>query len=204
MTPIPIILAVEDRLSEVVARKILKQTRKHYTVSMCLRKGGFGYLKSKINSFNDAAKGIPFFVLTDQDRGCPPDKIASWMSQGCHPNMIFRIAVMEVESWVMAHRDAFAKFLSIPLSRIPQNTDSVADPKQLLISLARRSRSRKLKEDLVPPKGATSKQGPNYNNCLAQFVMDRWDVHTARSRSESLDRAFAHLQRFEPIYSQRQ
>lgn len=204
MTPIPIMLAVEDRLSEVVARKILQETRKNYTVDTCLIGGGFGYLKSRINSFNKVAQRIPFFVLTDQDSGCPPGKIASWMPQRCHPNMIFRIAVMEVESWVMAHRNAFANFLSIPLSIIPPNTDSVDDPKRLLISLAKRSRLRRLKADLVPPSGATSKQGPNYNDCLAQFIWDNWDVHIARSCSESLDRAFARLQRFEPIYSKKQ
>jgi|GEM_PF-6916022 len=77
MKDIYITIAVEDYLSEVVARKLLEQTNKNYRVSKCLCSNGQGYLKSKINSFNQAAKHIPFFVLTDQDRGCPPTIISS-------------------------------------------------------------------------------------------------------------------------------
>jgi len=64
MKEINLTLAVEDVLSEVVARKLIEQTQKKYRVVQCLRKGGFGYLKSKINTFNKAAGGAPFFLLT--------------------------------------------------------------------------------------------------------------------------------------------
>jgi len=113
MSDIYITLAVEDSLSEVVARTILRQSDKKYYVSNCLGKKGFGYLKSKIKAFNKASQKLPFFVLTDQDNGCPPDKIDSWLGVIPHSNLIFRIAVMEIESWVMADREAIAKYLSI-------------------------------------------------------------------------------------------
>jgi len=201
MNTIYLMLAVEDVLSEMVARKLVEQSQKNYWVTQCLRKGGFGYLKSKINAFNKAASGVPFFVLTDQDsiNECPPDKIANWLNQPRNPNLIFRIAVMEVESWVMADRKAFTKFLSIPLNRVPQDTDSIPDPKEFLISLARKSRSSRLRADLVPPHGATSKQGPDYNNQLTRFVMGDWDVHAARNNSKSLNRAFMRLEEFKPV-----
>ncbi|MEA3415380.1 MAG: hypothetical protein U9R02_04360 [Thermodesulfobacteriota bacterium] len=204
MKEIHLTLAVEDVLSEVVTRKLIEQTQKNYRVTQCLRKGGFGYLKSKINAFNKAASGFPFFVLTDQDsiNECPPDKIANWLNQPRNLNMIFRIAVMEVESWVMADRKAFAKFLSIPLTRIPQDTDSIPDPKEFLISLARKSRSSRLRADLVPSRGATSKQGPDYNSHLTRFVRKNWDAHTARNNSESLNKAFMRLEAFTPVTPQ--
>ncbi len=198
MSEIHIILAVEDQLSETVARKMLKQGGQPFVVTQCLSRGGFGYLKSKINAFNYAAKGMPFFVLTDQDSGCPPDKIADWLGREIHPNMIFRIAVMEVESWVMAHRDAFADFLGVPGHRIPDNTDTIADPKQFLISLARRSRFSRLRQDLVPGDGSTSVQGPDYNGRLCGFVEEHWSIHQARRHSESLNRAFVRLRDFRP------
>jgi len=50
MKEIYLTLAVEDILSEVVARKLIEQTQKKYRVTQCLRKGGAGYLKSKINA----------------------------------------------------------------------------------------------------------------------------------------------------------
>ena len=201
MKEIHLTLAVEHVLSEVIARKLIEQTQKNYWVTQCLRKGGFGYLKSKINAFNKAAGGVSFFVLTDQDsiNECPPDKIANWLNQPCNPNLIFCIAVMEVESWVIADREAFARFLSISLTRIPQDTDSILDPKEFLISLARKSRSSRLRADLVPPHGATSKQGPNYNNQLARFVRENWDARSARDNSKSLNRAFMRLEEFKPV-----
>lgn len=205
MNEIHITLAVEDSLSEVVAKKLLMQTQRKYRVIQCLGKNGFGYLKSKINAFNQAAKGMPFFVLTDQDstEDCPPSKISKWMNQPCNPNLIFRVAVMEIESWVMADRTAFAEFLSIPLNKLPQKTDSIKDPKQFLLSLAKKSRYGKLKADLVPQPGSTAKVGPDYNNRLIQFVQKEWNTHQASQNSESLAKTLKRLREFNPVYKKR-
>ena len=46
---IPIVIAVEDDLSEAVLRVILKQSTRPYEVSNCLGRQGSGYLKKKIN-----------------------------------------------------------------------------------------------------------------------------------------------------------
>jgi hypothetical protein len=180
MNVIYIILAVEDSLSEVVARKILWQSDKKYHVTNCLGKKGFGYLKSKIKAFNKAAQKLPFFVLTDQDSGCPPEKITNWLNCTPHSNLIFRIAVMEIESWVMADRKAIAKYLSISVDNFPHQIDEIADPKQFLISKAKKSKKRNLKEDIVPRKGSTAKIGPNYNACLSDFINSNWDVHQGK------------------------
>ena len=141
MRELYITLAVEDYLSEAVARKLLDQVNPNYRVSQCLCKGGQGYLQSKINNFNQAAQFIPFFVLTDQDRGCPPEKIFQWLKQEPSRYFIFRIAVMEIESWVMAHREAFAEFMAVSPDRVPKNPDELDDPKRCLLSLAAHSRS---------------------------------------------------------------
>ena len=196
MTNIYITLAVEDSLSEAVAKKILYQSVKNYQVTKCLCRGGYGYLKSKINAFNQAAKAMPFFVLTDQDKGCPPEKIEGWLQHKANSNLMFRIAVMEVESWVMAHRKAFAKFISVPVTRIPNNTDEIENPKQYLLSLVRKSRSRRLRDDIVPRPGSTAKIGPDYNARLSEFIRYKWDVYEAKKISESLNRAFLRIQEF--------
>ena len=196
MTNIYITLAVEDSLSEAVAKKILDQSDKNYQVTKCLCRGGYGYLKSRINAFNQAAKAIPFFVLTDQDKGCPPEKIEEWLQHKANSNLIFRIAVMEVESWVMAHRKAFAKFISVPVTRIPNNTDEIDNPKQYLLSLVRKSRSRRLRDDIVPRPGSTAKIGPDYNARLSEFIRYKWDACEAKKNSESLNRAFQRIQEF--------
>jgi hypothetical protein len=196
MTEIYITLAVEDYLSEIVARKLLEQIDPAYRISQCLCKGGQGYLKSRIHSFNQAAEFIPFFVLTDQDRGCPPMKISNWLTQKISKNFLFRIAVMEIESWVMADREGFAKFISISIDHIPQRTDDLEDPKRYLLSLVSRSRSGRLRADIIPSRGSTATVGPDYNNRLSQFIQNHWNVFEAQKNSESLRRAVLRIKEF--------
>lgn len=203
MEAIYITLAVEDVLSEAVARKLLMQSDRNYQVSQCLCRGGFGYLKSRINAFNQAARILPFFVLTDQDSGCPPEKIAAWLKQKPSANLIFRTAVMEIESWIMAHREAFAQFISVSQNRVPDNTDEIKRPKEFLLSLARKSRSKRLREDIVPSPGSTAQVGPDYNNRLSQFVCEQWDVRKAAKHSESLSRAFSRIREFRPLWCEK-
>lgn len=199
MRDIYIALAVEDSLSEAVARKMLHQSDNNYCIVNCLGRKGFGYLKTKINAFNKASRSLPFFILTDQDFGCPPKKISCWLSCKPHSNLIFRIAVMEIESWVMADRLAFSEFLSISSANLPYNMDEILDPKNFLLTKAKKSRNRRLKEDIVPRPGSTAKIGPNYNACLSDFIKKNWDVHRAIKFSESLNRAFKKIQEFQKI-----
>ena len=78
--PIPILLAVEDDLSEAVLRKILTQSNRPYAVGTCYNHGGYGYIRKLIQGLNNAARGTPFLVLTDLDRvQCPPELITAWL-----------------------------------------------------------------------------------------------------------------------------
>lgn len=190
------ILAVEGLLDEAVAVKILKHFK--IEVSQTLGREGQGFLKKKAQKLNQVAKQCPVLILTDQDSPaqCPPELIRSWVKGEQSSNLLLRVAVMEVESWVMADRSRFADFLSIPLHRVPQETDAIPQPKKCLVSLARLSRKKNLQEDLVPAPGATSKVGPNYNSRLGEFVRDLWSVNAAAAASPSLARTLARLDRF--------
>ena len=96
MTDIPINLAVEDALSEAVLQEILKQSQQCFAVGCCYRKGGNVYLKKILPGLNNAAKGMPHFVLTDLDQAdCPLAIISEWLTQPKHPNLLFRVAVRE-------------------------------------------------------------------------------------------------------------
>lgn len=71
---IPIYLAVEDELSEWVARRILSARPIDYAVGAVYGRSGYGYLKKQAAAFNNAAKRCPFLLLTDLDQhACPPD-----------------------------------------------------------------------------------------------------------------------------------
>lgn len=199
---IPINLAVEDVLSEMVLRAILHQSSRCYEVGICYQKHGFGYLKKNIMGFNNAAKGIPYLVLTDLDRiECAPVLINEWLPHGKHENLIFRIAVREVESWLLAHKTTFASFLGISRSLIPDNPDEIAFPKRKIIEIASKSRRREIRESIVPAPGSTAKKGPAYNATLISFVYNFWNVNEAKSNSPSLKRAFEDIMNFNPVYN---
>ncbi|HIK15203.1 MAG TPA: hypothetical protein IGS53_07960 [Leptolyngbyaceae cyanobacterium M33_DOE_097] len=201
MTDIPINLAVEDALSEAVLRSMLNQSRRPFTVGNCLSRGGYGYLKKIIPGINHAAKGMPYLVLTDLDNAdCPLAIISSWLSQPKHPNLIFRVAIIEVEAWLLAHREAFSEFLGISANSIPSNVDEIPDPKQLLINLARKSPRRSVRDAIVPAPGSTAKIGKDYNGQLIQFVQQSWQVDSAKINSQSLQRAMNAIMSFEPIW----
>jgi hypothetical protein len=197
--PIPINLVVEDVLSEAVLRTILRQLRRRYAVGTCFSQGGFGYIRKTIRGFNNAAKGTPFLVLTDLDKTeCPPVLINEWLSDPKHPNLLFRVAVREVEAWILAHREAFAKFVGIRKESIPQDLDTIDDPKQLLINLASKSRYRELREAIVPPSGSTAKVGPDYNGRLITFVKNYWKAQVAMRYSPSLHGTMDAVTKFKP------
>jgi len=200
MNEIPINLVVEDSLSEAVLRKLLEVSGKRFAVGACYGHGGFGYIKSRIMGFNNAAKGTPFLVLTDLDKSdCPPVLINEWFSGQKNHNLIFRIAVREVESWLLADRNGFAKFIRIRETLIPADVENIGDPKQFLIDLVRKSPKTTLKNDIIPRERSTAKTGPNYNGRLVDFVYHGWNIRTAQRNSHSLDKTVAALSKFIPV-----
>ena len=187
-----VILAVEDSLSDAVSTKILRHfgIRIHVRIPNTYR--GNTYLRRRAPELNRSAKGPSYvFMFTDLDspRSCAPELIQSWVNAPLNPGFFLRVAVMEIESWIMADRDAMAAFLSIPVDRIPGTPDDIPNPKEFLVSLARGSRKKSLREQLVPPKRAvTARVGPEYNSSLGQFVRDDWSLERAAEVSPSLKR----------------
>ena len=188
-----VVLAVEDRLSDAVATKILEK----FDVEIVKRIGykGKSDLERKTLELNRAANGITVFMLTDLDspRVCPSRLIQSWVKGTLNPRFFFRVAVMEVESWIMADRIGFAAFLSIPSHQIPSPTDDILNPKEFLVSLARRSRKKTVREALVPMPSANFSVGIEYNTLLSEFVREHWDLERAATGSPSLKRTLDRL-----------
>jgi hypothetical protein len=198
---IPIYIAIEDALSESVVRKLLRECGRNYVISLIYPARGFGYLRANIVAFNNVARVIPFLLLTDLDQiECAPILINNWLAENKHHNLIFRVAVREVESWLMADRKNLVNFLGISNSHIPSSPEEVDDPKKILINAAKRSKKKKLKRDIVPPEGSPRIQGPNYNERLKEYIENHWRPEIARQKSDSLDRAMKALDEFEPVW----
>lgn len=189
-------LITEDSLSEVVAKKILCETMGERWVAMCLH-WNKDKIASRIHEINQAAQGQVYFVLTDQDTldRCPPTAIRE-MREQLHRNLLYRFAVMEVESWVMADRESLSRFLLVAKNKIQNNTDQIQNPKEYLIGLAKKSRSSKIRNEMTPGKNTTRKVGAYYNERLIDFVSNHWNVNEAIQNSSSLGRTVDRLRAF--------
>src|SRR5215212_5511441 len=100
------IIAVEDPLSEAITRKLFAELRPDLRITSLLGNRGNTYLRAKARELNRVAAKIPVFLLTDLDSpaACPPGVIAEWVGGEPAPQFMFRVAVIEVESWVLADR----------------------------------------------------------------------------------------------------
>lgn len=182
---------VEDVLSDAAVRRIVSACWPEWTgqvVSSICR--GNAALRARMPKVKQSAERLPSFVLTDLDlKTCPSELISEWLNPPFPRNLIFRVAVREVEAWILADTDGCADFLGVSRARIPRNPEGEQDPKQTLINIARRSRKRLIKEGIAP-QSSIAPVGPAYNLLLCQFVDSVWNLKTACGNARSLDRAF--------------
>lgn len=162
-------------------------------------KNGKHFLRQRLNGYNQAAHRAPWVVLVDlnHDADCAPPLRSSWLPRPA-PNICFRVAVREIEAWLLADRDRFSAFFSIAASRIPANPEAEPEPKRRVVELARWSRRRAIREDMVPRPGSGRVVGPAYASRLIEFVADvadGWRPHVAARSSDSLDRCLRCLWR---------
>lgn len=190
------ILAVEDGISEAVCRRLLSVSRPECDVRAVVGLRGYGPLRQRLPELNRSARALEVLLLTDLDTTypCPGALIDDWR-EGLTFNsrLLFRVAVHEVESWLLADRHSFAAGLRVPVERLPLEPDLVPDPKRLVVNLARGSRSPTIRADLVPAPGATSAVGPAYNPRMIDFVLNIWNPLQAAAHSPSLRRALERL-----------
>ena len=186
---IDVALATEDELSEAVGRRLLAETNGGLRPSLLFRQGGFGYLRTNVDKWCELALRVPVVLLTDLDKSrCPRRLLDQWLGKRTQPNdFIFRVAVRETESWLLADHVAIRQLVG-PRGRLPPNPDELPEPKSFLLKLASRA-NKEVRDDLVAQRGAISSQGIGYNTRLSIFVQNAWDPERAAQRSQSLSRA---------------
>ena len=193
-----ITLGVEDLLSESVARRLVSEYTPGAQITNVMGLQGNQFLRRQMRVFNEIARHRgPSIVFTDLDRpeSCPAELVRDWTSGlQVAPKLLMRVAVMEIEAWVIADRQSFAEWLGIATNVVSRNPDDIPDPKRELVDLARRSRKRELREALVMslPDGLF-RPGPGYNAYLGSFIAQLWKPETARVNSPSLNRAIRRI-----------
>ena len=183
-------LATEDELSEVVGQKLVNDAGAGLAVILALRRNGFGYLRSRMRNFCELSRQMPVLLLTDLDTAqCPMTLIGDWSRKNVVPDgLIFRVAVPQVESWLLADRESMARFFKVSVRRLPSNPDGLSNAKRILLQLASKA-PRRVREELLAVRGATAGQGLGYNTILSDFVRHQWHPARAATRSDSLSRA---------------
>jgi hypothetical protein len=167
-----------------------------FAESMAISCRGKGKIRKQISAYNNAAKYGHFFVITDLDNEyqCAPSLILDWLPRQRAGQLLFRVAVREIESWLLADRENFAAFFSISQHLVPLNPDNETDPKHLVISLAKRSRKREIRDAIIPIDDY-ARIGPGYNIQLQDYIQNIWNIDSARRNSQSLDRAIKALEK---------
>ena len=203
--PIPIHLAVEDDLSESLLRRVLKD-RRAYAVGPVFKRNGFGYLRKNTTAFNNMARVSPVLLLTDLDRQeCAPGLIREWLPCPRHSDFLFRVAVREIEAWVLAADKPFAGFLGIRKAISYPRPEELPDPKLELLKLAANWAKRDIRDGLVRRDPAGNlKQGPAYNSTLAAFIDSGWDPAVAAGKCSSFQKLLTALATLEADWRRRQ
>lgn len=186
--PVAVRIAVEGNLDEAVAERLI--TLCGGQPGKVSPKQGRPYVLEHIGGYNEGARyGGIWFALVDLDRdGCAPALVAETLPELAE-GMCFRVAVREVEAWLLADRVGFARWAGVRASLIPLDVESLAQPKERLVAIMRESRHRERQTAIVPRPGSGRTEGPDYSDVLTDFVATDWDVEAAASVAPSLDRA---------------
>ncbi len=192
---------VEDAPSAAVTTRIVGERNRGKRHKLLFHQGfpaltrGSGDLRKKCPAFlNMARSGIFTVAIADLDTTvCAEALVREWFAidptspLALPTEVVFRVAVREVESWIMADHKAWADYIEIAADNFSTTPDSLDDPKRHLLDVVRR-KGRKNRHKAMLPSG-TANIGPGYNNTLCRFVEEHWSPNRASQKSPSLRKA---------------
>ncbi len=205
MQPISVILVGEDAVTRAVGRRLLAYTCGSAVVVEREEPIRGGQIKQRIPQFNALAAFQPVVMILDADTNCPIDLLKSVLpEQEKHPRFFLRIAKDEAESWLLADREGFAKYLQIPLSCIPlfeaekkrfAEKGEIATPYKsslfIMKELAPLSKDKKLRIQFEV--NGTAQKSKEYNSAMMPFVEQHWNIDNALINSYTLRKAIERL-----------
>lgn len=155
---------------------------------------GKGYLDGKVAAWNVAARYAPWLVLRDLDHDAPcAPQLLKVLIPSPSALMRFRVPVRTVDAWLLADAERIAAFLSVRARDVPSDPDSLPQPKQTIVNLARKSRRKDIADDMVPAQGTSGAVGPAFASRMIEFARRSWRPEVAAVRSASLGKCIAAL-----------
>jgi hypothetical protein len=180
-------IAVEGLSDEAVVRRIVRDHGMRVKNVFGLR--GKHHLDQRLNAFNSAAKYGAWLVVRDLDHDAVcAAALARDRLPSPNSGMRFRIAVRALEAWLLADAEGIAAYFGVARHHVPHTPERISDPKAALIEVARRSRSRAIREDMLPSEGTTARVGPGFIARINEFASSDWSWERGAKRSESLGR----------------
>lgn len=180
-------LLVEGVTDEIVLRQALGALG--HNVGVVYGKRGIAYLRNRASGIAvRGGFGYRVVIVADSmDFAGSPCPGASSESLVTSPpaGTLVRLAVREIESWILGSRGELARFLRVPVGRIPMLSDEIGDPKQALVNLARLSATKRLREMMVPREHVSSVVGTGYVDAVSEFMNSRWNIDSASASSRS-------------------
>lgn len=189
--------AVEGLVDEAVLKRLIHELGA--IPGTIFGKNGKTRLMQQVAAYSHAARHTPWVVLMDLDRDadCASTLRNRLLSEPA-PALCFRIAVRAIEAWLLADRERFAEFFGIALSKVPRHPEALPDPKRAVVDLARSSRRKEIRQDLVPRQASGRTVGPAYTSHLLAYIQDvqnGWRPAIAAEGAQSLQRALRCLER---------
>jgi hypothetical protein len=194
VSPVVVSAAVEGDVDEAVLRKLVAYMGGQ--LGPVYGKEGKAALRQRLRGYNNAARHAPWVVLVDLDGDfvCAPLLRAAWLSTPAR-RLCFRVAVRQVEAWLLADAETIASFLSVSRGHVPLQPEALSNAKLAMVGLARRSRRRDIRTDMVPREGADRTVGPAYTSRIIEYAEQHWRPAVAAANASSLRRAMECVQR---------
>jgi len=199
MSPIEVDYVGEGRSDDIIARRMILAANGVPGTSYRRPLSGTGKdsLDARLRGLN---KGTlfrnPVLALRDldDDAACAPALLAVLLPDK-NPKMLLRVCVNQVESWLMADKEAYARFCGVPLRHIPDSPETVGNPKALIQSLGESGKAIKLHRHFIRLKRTGVPMWGMLGEWHAEFAQKYWDPMRAAgsNRSPSLVRALARL-----------
>lgn len=184
-------IAVEGRSEVIFLRSLFY--RLGVSVGTVYGQKGIDHFKQQAAGFAVRGRYSPILLLADfcdLHSDCIVQAVRELVPDP-PPLAHVRLAVRELESWVLASRSRVALYFGVSLAHVPTDPDELDDPKLSLVNLARRSPYRRRGSMFVPVPGHSGVVGRDYLDGLSELINEHWDLEEACEHSPSLRRFLA-------------